>query len=248
MTRAAAVALVVVASCAGRDAPRAAPATLEAAPPARTIAMTRPGYPSVHARLRLTQRTVDPPPRVCELEIWLAGARFHVRDLAGRRLDEILADLRDPRQLGALPRTIEERMDRDAGERARAGGGAVEPTELYGDLASDAGLVVRPGLPAVELSAAALAPVAEQILAHNRMIGLQIVAATTRLGRAATEYHGFVMVSADGAQYRNEVTRVIAPPYLLFERTRAAGAELSYTREVTALDDGAVGDADLVPP
>ena len=244
MTRAAAVALAMTVGCASHDAPRTAPATLEAVPPTPAIATPRAGYPNVHARLRLTQRMAGEAPRVCEVEIWLAGSRFHVRDLSGRRLGEILGDLRDPRQLGALPRTIEERMDRDASDRARG----AAPTDLYGDRSSDAGLVLRPGQAADEVRASTLAVVAEQILALDRATGLQSGGPTTQLGRAATEYRGTVTVSADGTQYQNEVTRVIAPPYLLFELTRAAGAELSYTREVTALDEGAVGDADVVPP
>jgi hypothetical protein len=57
------------------------------------------------------------------------------------------------------------------------------------------------------------------------------------------------MVSADGKPYQNDVTRVISPPYLLFEATRsAANAELSYVREIVALDDGRVTDADVTPP
>ena len=211
--------------------------------PSTAPSMTTASYPSTHARLRLTQRSGDDPPRVFELEVWLRGSRFHVRELAGRRLDELLADLRDPRQLGALPRTLEEIMDRDSSDRARAGRPRA-PTELYGDLATDAGW--ERGARPRELRAGLLAPIAEQILARGKSVGLQRGAETTRLGRAATEYRGVVVVHADGKTYDNDVVRVIAGPVLLYEETRHG--KLSYTRELLALDDGPVADADVTAP
>jgi hypothetical protein len=236
------VSFVVAWGCAGDAQPRVTDS------PARGPQMNRSGYPNVHVRLHLTQHTPDHAPRDCEVEIWLKDTRFHVRDLSGRRVDEILGDVTAPRQLGALPRTMEELMDRDAVARGRASQ-PPPPTELYGDLASDDGWIYAPRRPPAEMRAAKLAPAAEQILARNKMTGLQIGATATRLGRPATEYHGFVMVSDDGEPYQNDVTRAISPPYLLFEATRSTGnAELSYVREIVALEEGGVTDADVTPP
>lgn len=235
-------AVVLAQSCASGGARPTPHAPLRGAP------MSQSGYPNVHARLHLTQHTPDHPPRECDVEIWLKDTRFRVRDRSGRRLDEILGDATAPRQLGLLPRTMEDLMDRDADARARASQPPA-PTELYGDLATDDGWVYPPRRPPAEIRAAKLAPAAEQILARNKMTGLQIGAAAVRLGRTATEYHGFVRVTDDGEQYENEVTRVIAPPYLLLETTRSASnAALSYVREIVALDEGTVTDADVTPP
>lgn len=206
--------------------------------------MSHSRYPNVHVRLHLTQHTPDGA-RESELEIWLKDARFRVRDLSGRRLDEILGDVTAPRQLGALPHTIEEMMDRHAAQRRPR---PTQPTELRGDLTSDDGWIQLPDREPAEMRASKLAPVAEQILAHDKTVGLRIRARSTRLGRAAPEYHGFVTVSDRGDAYTNEVTRVISPPYLLFESTRStANAKLAYVREIIQLDEDGVTDADLTP-
>ncbi len=210
--------------------------------------MSQSGYPNVHVRLHLTQHTPDHPPRECDLEIWLKDTRFHVRDLAGRRIDQILGDATAPRQLGVLPRTMEELMDRDAEVRARANPPLV-PTEIYGDLATDDGWVFQPRRAPAEMRAFKLAPVAEQILAHHKATGLQLGGGTTHLGRPATEYRGIVTVTDTGESYENQVVRVVAAPYLLLERTQSASnAELAYVREIVALDEGTVSDADVTPP
>ena len=213
--------------------------------------MNPPPYPNVHVRLRVAQRTSSTPPRDAELEIWLKDRRFHVRDLAGRRPHDLIADVTSPRQLGTPARTIEEIMDRNAEAVAPPTG--APPTDLYGDLATGDGAIYPSGYPSGRKPwskpASELAPVAEQILAHNKMVGLQVGATSTRLGRPATEYHGTVTVTEDGAQFDNTVTRVIAPPYLVFEDTRnAANAEMSYVREIIALEEGTVTDADVTPP
>ena len=180
------------------------------------------------------------------LEIWLAGTRFHVRDLTGQSIHDLLGDVTAPRQLGAPARTIEQMMDRHDEARHRAPD--PRPTELYGDLATGEGwLFPSDGAPS-RLSASRLAPVAEQILARDKAAGLVPGATSTRLGRAATEYTGAVTVTEDGEPFRNEVARVIAPPYLLYEDIRSAGGALSYVREIVALDEGGASDADLTPP
>jgi len=215
--------------------------------PARGTNMSQPGYPNVHARLRLMQRAPATPDRDSELEIWLTGTRFRVRDLTHRRVDEILADLTAPRGLGAPARTMEDLMDLHASERARANRD-VPPTELFGDLGTGEGWVYPSKGARWPMAANELAPAAEQILARNKVVGLQIGPSSTRLGRTATEYRGFVVVTVDGEQHQNAVTRVIAAPYLLLENVRDAGnAGLSYVREVVSLDDGSVTDADVTP-
>jgi hypothetical protein len=210
--------------------------------------MSRSGYPNVHARLHLTQHTPGDPVRDNEIEVWLHGSRFRVRELSGRAFPEILADMNDPRQLGALPRTVEDMMDRESVERARKARPR-PPTELYGDLATNQGWVYAPGRARAEVPATGLAPVAEQILARGKEVGLQRGTSATRLGRTGAEYRGSVTVPADGKHYQNAVTRVIAPPYLLLDDTRsAANPELSYVREIVALDEGTVTDTDVTPP
>lgn len=209
--------------------------------------MTRPGYPNVHARLRLAQRSPATPPRDHELEIWLSGTRFRVRDPSGRRNAEIVADATAPRGLGAPARTIEDMMDRhSAAEHSRPAG---PPTELFGDLATGIGWVFPSRGAPWETSADKLAPVAEQILAGEKAAGLGSAGAVTRLGRAATEYRGTIKGTDDGAAFENLVVRVIAPPYVLVDDARNAGTgSSSYVREIIALDEGGVTDADLTPP
>jgi hypothetical protein len=237
MRRAALAAIVAVAvagaACAG-------------APP-RGPTMTRSGYPNVHVRLRLAQRSPSTPPRDDELEIWLSGTRFRVRDPGGRRNAEIVADATAPRGLGAPARTLEDMMDRHtAAETPRPPG---PPTELFGDVATGVGWVFPSHGAPWETSADKLAPVAEQILAGGRAAGLAEVGATTRLGRTATEYRGIVKGTDDGVVFENLVVRVIAPPYVLLDDARNAGTgSSSYVREIVALDEGSVTDADLAPP
>jgi hypothetical protein len=232
---------VLACGCAGADPPRA-----PHPPPARDT-MNPPGYPNVHARLRVEQRASSTPPRSAEMEIWLHGRRFHIRDHGGRPPYEIIQDVVSPRQLGMPARTIEEIMDRhtEALEPRRD----PPPTDLYGDLDSGDGRVYPSGRRPWAKPAGEMAAVAEQILADRKTLGLDVGTSSTRLGRTATEYRGTVTVTEDGAQFENHVIRVISPPYLLFEDTRnAANAEMSYVREVIALDEGSVTDADVTPP
>jgi hypothetical protein len=212
--------------------------------------MTPAAYPNMHARLRLTQHIPGDPERTSEIEIWLKDTRFHVRELTGRRLDEMLADATAPRQLGAQPRTVEEMMDRDD-SRARAGK-ATSPIDLYGELRTDEGWVFRPireGRERGPIRASKFAPVAEQVLARGKEVGLAAGPRSTRLGRATTEYRGVVTVTDNGKQFQNTVTRAIAPPYLLLDDTRSANnPELGYVREVITLEEGTVTDPDVTPP
>jgi hypothetical protein len=199
--------------------------------------MTRSGYPNVHLRLHLTQCVPDNPPRKNEIEVWLKDTRFRVRELTGRRLDEILADATEPRQLGAPPRAIANVIDR------------APPTELYGDLETDEGWVYRLDRPRAPVRAAVLAPVAEQILADGKASGLEGGRPSTRLGRSSIAYRGQIHVSANGEQFHNTVIRVISPPYVLLDDTHnTRNTEQAYMREVTALEEGIVTDAEVTPP
>jgi hypothetical protein len=208
--------------------------------------MSQSGYPNVHVRLLLSQRAPATPDRDGEVEIWLKGTKFHVRDRASRLMSEILEDVTAPRGLGRPIRTIEELMDLQSSAEWRKGH---PPTELFGDLASDEGWVQEPKQHRWPMPASELAPIAEQILARDKSAGLQPVGPVTRVGRAATEYRGTIDVTENGEQYQNAVTRVIAPPFLLLEDAHAAGAPgLSYRREVLSIDEGSVTDADVTPP
>jgi hypothetical protein len=236
-----ALAVALVAGCATGDARPPPPS------PAPRISMSQPGYPNVHIRLRIAQRAPSVPPRDSELEIWLSGTRFHVRDLTGQSLHDLLGDITAPRQLGVPARTIEDLMDRDAEARHRDP--TAPPTDLFGDLSSDIGWIYPSIGEPRELGARTLAPVAEQVLARDKASGLARAASSTRLGRACVEYRGVVTVSEDGDSYDNEVTRVIATPYLIFEAIQdAASPARSYVREIVVLEEGAVTEEELRLP
>jgi hypothetical protein len=233
-------ALAAVCACSHPAAPERASAS-----PKRGPTVTSPAFPNVHAHLRLTQEQPAAPPRIVELEIWLRGSRFRVRDLAGRRFEEIDADLKAPRGLGVPARSMEDFMDRSSAARRPPR----PPTELYGDLATGDGWIFRAGTAPRSEPAAELAHVAEQILAHGKDAGLRKIGDVTVLGRAAAEYRGTASVTEDGTPYHNEVYRVIAAPYLLVEKLHDSQVPgLSYQRELISLDEGSVGDADLAPP
>jgi hypothetical protein len=243
--------LMTLTSC-GASAPQQAPARSPAtlAVPARGSKMISPPYPNVHARLRLTQHIPGDPDRHNEIEIWLKDTRFHVRELTGRRLDEILADATAPRRLGAQPRTIEDMMDRED-NRERAGTPS-PPIDLYGELRTDDGWAFQPlrdGRERGPVRASKFAPVAEQILAHGKDHGLTAGPRATRLGRATTEYRGVETVIDNAKQFQITVTRAIALPYVLLDEARSANdPELGYVREVVLLEEGTVTDADVTPP
>lgn len=205
-------------------------------------------YPNVKARLRLARLSPALPPRESYMEIWLKGSRFRVRDESGRHVSEILGDLSANRGLGVPARSIEEIMDvwsrsHDVSAAARG------VSELYGDLATGEGRVVRGGQPAWPIEADELAAAAEQILAKGLDQRLKPQAQVTRLGRPATEYQGFFEGEEEGIPYKSEVTLVVSPPFLLLSDVRdARNAGHSYTREVVSLEEGAASDQDLALP
>jgi hypothetical protein len=207
--------------------------------------VTQNTFPNVHARMRIAQTQPGVTPRGGELEIWMTGSKFRVRDSSGRGLGEMLADLEAPRGLGQPARTMEEIMDRKSAATDPKG----PPIELFGDVANDQGWIYEPGRARAELSAKELAVIAEQILARDKTTGLTPHGTATRAGRKATEYTGVLPVTEDGKQFQNQVTRVVAAPFLLFEHLNdATNAGLSYEREVLAIEEGSVRDADVAPP
>src|SRR5690242_12824787 len=146
-------------------------------------------YPNVRAQLRLTLLHPSLPVRRSEMEIWLKGTRFRVRDEAGRHVAAILDDVSAPRGLGAPVRSLEEAMD----IWAQSQDGRSSATELYGDRASSEAWVRRGDQPPWTMPADALAVVAEQILAGEPDAWLQAHGPVTRLGRKAMEYRGIIV-------------------------------------------------------
>jgi hypothetical protein len=206
-------------------------------------------YPNVHARLRVARSGVGVPALEDELEIWLKGTRFRVRDGHGRRYDELVGDVNEPRGLGVPARTMEDIMDRQSEVERRESGSRRAASQLFGDRATDQGWVYPADGKWWTTKARRLAPVAEQILARDQPVDLPAAGQVTRLGRPATEYRGTVPVVADGTPTQNVVARVIAPPFLLLDAAHdSANPELSYVREVVLLEEGTVTDADVVPP
>jgi hypothetical protein len=200
-------------------------------------------YPNVKARLRLSKSGPGLPPRQSEMDIWMKGTRFRVRDQAGRDVGAILGDLEQKRGLGAFPASMEDIMD--VWSRSLS---AVDPgvTELYGDLATGKGWVLSGNQPAWPIAAEQLAPAAEQILTAESEERLEPRGRVTRLGRSATEYQGVVEGEDQGSRYRSNVTRIVSPPYLLLSSVRdASNVDHSYTREVLSLEEGAATDSDL---
>lgn len=199
-------------------------------------------FPNVRARLRVLQRQPGIPDRELELEIWLAGMRFRLCDHGGRSAYEIVGDVTSPRGLGLPVSELEEMMDRASATYEGP------PTELYGDLATGAGWVYPPRGARWPKPAGELVPAAAQILAGDKATGLLVAGVETRLGRQATAYRGLVAVSHDGVQRHNDVRRVIAAPYLLYEAAHDSEFDVvSYQRELLALEEGGVTDADLTP-
>jgi hypothetical protein len=208
-------------------------------------AVAREAFPNARIRLKLHFHAPALPERTIEQTIWLSGTRFHVRDDAGRDLHEILGDVTYPRGLGLPATTMEEIMDRkDAARREPKGA-----TDVFGDLASDAGWIAPAGGTPWAKSAGELAPIARQVLSGDRTPELTRAVEVTRLGRTATQYDDVIEVQEHGRALRTEVVRVMAPPYLLLDDRRdAETASYYYVREVLALDEGVVTDADVTPP
>lgn len=221
-----------------------APAQIHAPRGGTTVSDTQ--FPNVHARLHLVIAQPGVPSLEVDVDIWLRGQRFHVRDGRGRSPSQILGDLSYHRGMGTPLRTMEEMMDRES-EMQRAPHGT---TELYGDLATGGGLVVQPLRDPWPTSAAELAPAATQLLASGRLAGLTPGPEVDHGGRKAVVYRGAIEGEEDGAPYRTEVTRLVAQPYVLRDEARDAALpeSLYLVREVLLLEEGVVTDADVTPP
>jgi len=243
--RRAAFALVAVAGACGRSpSPSKAPPPDQGAPPV-TPAVTSDEFPNARVRLRLHSKGPAVGERTIEQTIWLRGTRFHIRDEAGRHITEILGDVTAPGGLGQAPRTVEDMMDRESAARRPSQG----PTDIYGDLADDTAWIYRRKQPPWSQPARELVAIARQPLAGDRTDGLAAGAASTVLGRSATEYRGEVEVTEDGRSRKNAVIRVAAPPFLMLDDVRAADNSTHfYVREVIELELDAVTDADVMRP
>lgn len=203
-------------------------------------------FPSVHARLHLVLAQPGVPNLEVDVDIWLRGQRFHVRDSRGRSPSQILGDLSYHRGMGTPLRTMEEIMDRESAVQREPYG----TTELYGDLATGRGLVVQPLRDPWPKSATELAPAATQLLADGRLAGLTPGPEVDHHGRKAIAYRGAIEGEEDGHPYRTELTRLVARPYVLLDEARdtAIPQSLYLVREVVLLEEGVVTDADVTPP
>jgi hypothetical protein len=209
-----------------------------------TLSDTR--FPNVHARLHLALAQPGVATLEVNIDIWLMGKRFHVRDSRGRSPSEILGDLSYHRGMGTPLRTMEEFMDRES-EAMRAPHGA---TELYGDLATGCGMVVQPLRDPWRMSGVELAPAATQLLAVGRLAGLTPGSEVDHYGRKAIAYHGRIEGREEGSSYLTNLTRLVHSQYVLLDEARdAASPESLYLlREVVLLEEGIVSEGDVTPP
>jgi hypothetical protein len=240
--------VVLVAALCALGCQEAGTSTAPVPPPRRSpdggARMTRQDYPNVHVRLRLAGRAAVSFDS--EVDIWLKGTRFRVRDSASRLLHEIIEDVTTPDGLGMSVHSFEELLDQSSAPDWRRGS---PPTELYGDTATGKGWVYLPDRPRRAVSAAEMAPAAEQILSRGKTAGLAATGPTSRLGLAATEYRGTLSATVDGEPYQSSVSRVVAGPFVLLEEVRSvATPSLSHTRTILAIEEGSVSDADVTPP
>jgi hypothetical protein len=199
-------------------------------------------YPNVKVRLRVARTGPALPPREHRLLIWLKGSRFRIRDESGRHISDILNDLPGENGLGTTPRSLEAMMDAWSISQ-RPAANARDATELYGDLETGDGVVKRGNQKPWSKEASELAPIAEQILADETGANLEVVHEVTKLGKTATELHGFLEGTAEGSPFKTEITQIVAAPYLLLsEASDASGSAHSLTREIESLEEGVVTD------
>ncbi len=201
-------------------------------------------YPNARARLRLAKKGPGLPEREIFMTIWTKGTRFHVRDESGQNLSDILADISAPRSLGAGPGSLEGMMD----QYSQSLHPSKRATELYGDLGAPEGVIHRTGEEPWSAEVGKLAPVAAQFLAGEFRAPLEQPVTCLRLGRTCTHYHGYIEGIELGVPYKNEVTRIVSPPYLMFSCVRdVTNSNYYYIREIVSLQEGTVSNADLIP-
>jgi hypothetical protein len=204
------------------------------------IKMWTENYPNVSMSLRRTRFLPGAPILVSPMLIQVNGSRFHVRDVDGRHLADVVADVTSVRGFGLMPRTMEDFLAAAAGTRR-------EPLDLYGDRRTGAGWVCQGEREPQAFDASVLAKVAEQVLLGPVTAG----AATGQielLGRSATLYRSAIEGQEDGRDFRTEVSLAASGPFVLRREARDAGPSgISVRLEVLQLSDGTVTDADLNP-
>jgi hypothetical protein len=206
-----------------------------------------PEFPNATARLRIARTGPGLPDRERILTIWLCGTRFRIRDESGAHVSSILDDVPGTRGLGTPLRTVEAMMDlwSEASKRPTRPN---RVTELWGDLASDEGYVKHGDADPWPKSADELAPLAVMILAPPVDDRLHVAGGERLLDRTGTRSEGRVEGQDEDGVFETEVTRIVAPPYLLREFVRdLRDPSRTYLRELLSLEEGAVTDADLIP-
>ena len=183
-------------------------------------------------------------PRTASAEIvfWLAGARFRLRDETGRPFPDVLADVTAARGLGATARSMEDFMGAwTPTEHAR------RPTEVFVDAASDEAFVIEADADPWRRPAAELLALTDQVLSHGRETGLRPAGERRFLDRVCREYLFTIEGEEQGTPYRTEVGWLVSGPYILRRELRDSTlGRLSVVSEVVELDEGVVGDADVV--
>lgn len=203
------------------------------------------GYPNVHARLQRRRQLPGTPRMTAVIDIWMRGNLFRIRDEAGRRATDLLADIQDPQGFGRLPRTIEDFMD-TASDAERTSPGA---TEVFGDLSTGLATVLEAGQAPRSASALEFATVAEQVLVPSAGQVGRPAGQVHLLDRPAGLYESEVTGEADGFAYRSIFTWAIADPFVLRRRVSDAENPGRFAEvEVVLLEQSPVPDTDLLAP
>lgn len=195
-----------------------------------------PAPTNVRADLRITR--LRPSGDVTATQtLWWLGDRFHLRDLSGRPLDQILADATGERGIGFEPRTKEQIMDtREAME------GTVD---VWGDRASGTAIVRVDAHAPVTVDVKRVLPLAAVLLAGD-VTGTPGGRARV-LDRDCAEYLRELTGTRMGARWTTKVRTLISGPYALLREATAAPTTGLRT-EVTALTEGTVTPADVTAP
>jgi len=191
---------------------------------------------NVRARILVTRSIPGLPEFQAPLTIWWLGARFHVREESGRSFREVAEDVVAARGFGTLPRTVEGLMD----AHIRFDG----HVDVTGAVDTERGTVTEPWGDVWKCPIAHLTPLATQFLAGE--LGGQTQRGRTRLlDRDGTEYTGRLEGTEDGRSYRSNVRRVVSGAYVLLREVTDEVGPMRLRAEVTALDEGAVGEGDV---
>ncbi|GLZ81601.1 hypothetical protein Afil01_64080 [Actinorhabdospora filicis] len=171
--------------------------------------------------------------------LWRLGDRFHLRDVSGRPLNQILADATGERGIGFEPRSKEEIMDtREAME------GTVD---VWGDLAAGKAVVRVDDLKPVTVDVKAVLPLATGLLAGD-LAGRAPGGRVRFLDRDCAEYISELSGTREGARWVTKVRTLVAGPHVLLREAVDAATGMGLRTEVTALAEGAVTSAEVTPP